>query len=668
MCGLTGFLSGAGPTAQDLEATVRRMASTILHRGPDDEGLWIEAEHGLALGFRRLAILDLTEAGHQPMWSASRRYVMVFNGEVYNFEAIRRELVASGSAPTFRGHSDTEVMLAAFEAWGVEAAVRRFIGMFAVALWDRHERMLHLIRDRIGVKPMYYGFAGRTFLFGSELKALRAHPDFDGTIDREAVAAFLRDIYIPAPLTIHRGIRKQLPGTIVTLRAGEREVHTTTYWSVREAAERGAADPFRGTEEEAAVELETLLRDAVALRMISDVPLGVFLSGGIDSALVTSLMQAQASGPVKTFSIGFHEGGYDEASDAAAIARHLGTAHTEWYVTPQESLDVIPRLAEMFDEPFADSSAIPTYLVSAIARRDVTVALSGDGGDEAFGGYARYFMGEQILPKLRRIPAPVRQAMSRAVGSVSGATWDRAFAVAAPILPRTLRDRRPGERMHRVATILRARDADDVYFQIMRHWTGVVPGTEVPEPAPMRRQEWPALEHPIDRMMYFDQISYLPDDILVKVDRASMAASLEAREPLLDHRIIELAWRLPLAMKVRGGVGKYLLRKVLHRYVPQSLLDRPKTGFNVPIDAWLRGPLRGWAESLLSERALREEGLLEPAPIRKAWSDHLAGRGNWKHHLWAVLMLQAWVANRDRPPQSGAAGSQPAVVSSPSAG
>jgi asparagine synthase (glutamine-hydrolysing) len=637
MCGLTGFLTTPAP-AEELDATIRAMSAAIVHRGPDDDGHFVDAATGLALGFRRLAIVDLSAAGHQPMASASGRFVIAFNGEVYNYEAIRAELPPQA----YRGHSDTEVMLAAFETWGVEAAVKRFIGMFAFALWDRRERRLHLVRDRMGVKPMYYGFAGKTFVFGSELKALRQHPDFDAGIDRDAVAAYLRNLYVPAPLSIYAGIFKQPPGTIVTLTPGSRSVQTTTYWSAKEAAERGVAQPFGGSEDDACAALDTLLRDAVALRMVADVPLGVFLSGGIDSSLVTALMQVQASQPVKTFTIGFHEGAYDEAQYASAIARHLGTAHTELYVTPQDALDVIPKLPQLYDEPFADSSQIPTYLVSVMARRHVTVSLSGEGGDEVFGGYRRYFEGQRLLRAFRPVPPPLRRALGRGLTRIAPSSWDRLFRAARPLLPRRFREPQAGAQLHKLGRVLSARELSELYFEVMSHWTNVVPGVSTPPPD---RASWPHLD-PVHLMMYLDQITYLPDDILAKVDRASMAASLEAREPLLDHRVIEFAWSLPLSMKVRGGTGKVILRKILDRYVPQSLIDRPKMGFKVPIDAWLSGPLRDWAEELLSERRLREHGLLEPAPIRQAWHDQLAGRGRWQDHLWAVLMLQAWMGDR----------------------
>ena len=630
MCGLAGFLGGR-LGREERRAAVAAMASRIAHRGPDDAGEWFDDRDGLALGFRRLSIVDLSPAGHQPMVSVSGRYVLAFNGEVYNFEAIRKELAGQGSAPPFRGHSDTEVMLAAIEAWGVESAVQRFIGMFAIVLWDRELRQLFLIRDRIGVKPLYYGNIGGTFFFASELKALHAHPEFDGEIDRGALALYFRYAYVPAPYSIYAGIRKVMPGTIVTVKPGG-ETSETTYWSAATVAERGRANRFSGSEEEAAEQLDALLRDAVGLRMIADVPLGVFLSGGVDSSVVTALMQAQSSTPVKTFSIGFLEEDYNEAVHAARVAKHLGTQHTEIYVTAEEAMAVIPKLPSMYDEPFADSSQIPTHLVSALARAHVTVSLSGDGGDELFGGYHRYFLGQKTFKYISRVPRPFRGLAGRAISSIPKSAWDRALK----------RQNRAGERIHKLGRIMATADEDAMYFELVSHWNNVVLAADSRDLPLTDRSRWPHLDDPIERMMYFDLISYLPDDILAKVDRASMAVSLEAREPLLDHRLIEFAWTLPLAMKVRDGKGKWLLRKVLYRYVPPELIERPKMGFGIPVGTWMRGPLRDWAESLLDERRLREDGFLDASRIRAMWSAHRAGRGDWQHHIWMALMFQAW--------------------------
>lgn len=641
MCGLVGFLGGRLPSVDRL-SIASDMALRIAHRGPDDAGEWSDPQTGYTIAFRRLAILDLSPAGHQPMASASGRFVLAFNGEVYNFEQIRRELQEGGLAPAFRGHSDTEVMLAAFDAWGVESAIRRFIGMFAIALWDRQERRLHLVRDRVGVKPLYLARQGNLVVFGSELKAVRAHPELRLEIDRNALAAYFRFSYIPAPLTIYRDVEKVMPGQIISV-AQDGTVERTTYWAMSEVASRGAANRFTGSEEEAADQLDNLLRDAVGLRMIADVPLGVFLSGGIDSSIVTALMQVQASSPVKTFSIGFEDQTYNEASHAAAVAAHLGTAHTELIVTSDDALKVVPHLSTMYDEPFADSSQIPTHLVSAMARRHVTVSLSGDGGDELFGGYYRHFLGQRAWKMLAPFPSLLRASAAKLITSVSKSRWDAIFAGGRRMLPRALQQNRAGERLYKLARILGTTDENAMYFELISHWRGVVKsGTESALPM-FARETWPRLIDPIERMMYFDTICYLPDDILAKVDRASMSVSLEAREPLLDHRLIEFAWTLPLSMKVRDGKGKWLLRQVLDRYVPSHLIERAKMGFGAPVGTWIRGPLRDWAASLLDERKLQEQGFLEPASITKTWRDHLAGKGDWQHYLWIVLMFQSWL-------------------------
>ena len=646
MCGLTGFWeTSARRTGADLCRTVQEMAGTLHHRGPDDGGEWAEARAGVAFGFRRLAIVDLSPAGHQPMTSASERYVMAFNGEVYNFEAMRRELAAQGDAPTFRGHSDTEVMLAAIEAWGLEAAVKRFVGMFAFALWDRQERVLHLVRDRLGIKPLYYGWAGDTLLFGSELKALRAHPAFRPEIDRDVLTLLLRHSYIPAPYSIYKGVRKLPPGTILTLR-GAGAAEPVPYWSARDAAEAGLADPFSGSDSEAADALDTLLREAVGMRMVADVPLGAFLSGGVDSSAVVALMQAQSSRPVQTFSIGFRESGYDEAPFAREVAGHLGTDHTELYVSPEDAQAVIPALPAMYDEPFADPSQIPTFLVSQLARRHVTVSLSGDGGDELFAGYNRYFAGRSLWDRVGWMPPGLRRAAAGALTSVPPRTTDALARQMNPLLPRSLRHGGLSSKVAKTADILRACCPDAMYETLVSHWTdpaSMVLGADGEPPTALTGEgRWAGPSDLTQRMMYADLMSYLPDDILAKVDRASMAVSLEARVPLLDHRVVEFSWRLPLPLLVRGGQGKWLLRQVLYRYVPREMIERPKMGFGVPIDAWLRGPLRPWAEALLDERRLHDEGFFDPAPIRARWTEHLSGQRNWQYHLWDVLMFQAW--------------------------
>jgi asparagine synthase (glutamine-hydrolysing) len=641
MCGIAGFWAGEG--VRDPAPLARGMADALAHRGPDAGGDWGDASAGVGLGHRRLSILDLSPLGRQPMESASGRYVMVFNGEVYNFAELRRELEQGGAR--FRGESDTEVMLAAFEAWGLVSAVGRFVGMFAFALWDRHERALHLVRDRVGIKPLFYGWAGTTLVFGSELKALHAFPGFAPRLDPGATAAMLRYGYVPAPATVYRGVFKLLPGSILSLPAPGAPVQPRAYWSAREAVERGRSVPFSGSPEDAVEALDGLLRQAVGLRMIADVPLGAFLSGGIDSSTVVAMMQAQSARPVKTFSIGFHEKEYDEAGHAAAVAAHLGTDHTELYVSAAEALAVVPSLPEMFDEPFADPSQIPTYLVSRLARGQVTVSLSGDGGDELFGGYNRHLWARGLGTTMGRVPGPVRRGAARALRAVPAGTWDRAFELARPLLGGRLRAQTPGYKLHKLAQVLGEGTPEGLYRQIVSHWSdpaSVVPGATESLPALAAPGAMPALAALPERMMFMDLVTYLPDDVLTKVDRASMAVSLEARVPLLDHRVVEFAWRLPLDYKMRGGEGKWPLRRVLERYVPARLFDRPKAGFSVPLDSWLRGPLRDWADDLLSPSRLADSGILDPAPVLARWREHRSGARDWQYPLWNVLMFQAW--------------------------
>lgn len=643
MCGIAGLVDlGAEHDEGWLLATAGAMASTLRHRGPDDAGTWADPSAGVALGFRRLAIIDLSPAGHQPMASADGRYVVVFNGEIYNHHQLKAELTGI----PFRGRSDTEVMLGAFMRWGVAEATRRFNGMFAFAVWDRQRRTLTLGRDRFGEKPLYYGTVAGRVLFGSELKALRAVPGPTPDLDRDALALFLRHGYIPAPHSIYQGIAKLAPAHLVEIGADGIGI-PTPYWSAREAAEAGLADPLAGGEGDLVDELEELLGDAVALRMEADVPLGAFLSGGIDSSLVVALMQRRAREPVRTFTIGFAEEGYDEAPHAKAVAGHLGTDHTELYVSPEEARAVIPTLPTTYDEPFSDSSQIPTALVSALARDHVTVSLSGDGGDELFGGYSRYLLLAELWGKLERLPLPLRATVARAVQAVPARRWDAVFRAARPALPRRARQSHPGDKLHKLAASAARSRPEDVYLGLVSLWHdpgamvigGSEPVTPITDPAATL-----ASGDPTAQAMYLDTVTYLPDDILAKVDRASMSVSLEARVPLLDHRVFELAWRLPPGLRVVGGDGKHLLRRVLARHVPTELFDRPKMGFGVPIGVWLRGPLRAWAEDLLDEGRLRRQGILDPAPVRAAWHAHLAGTADEKYRLWAVLSLQAWLA------------------------
>jgi asparagine synthase (glutamine-hydrolysing) len=647
MCGFCGFIQiGNNSPSEAMLHSAHRMADTLRHRGPDDGGAWVDAEAGIALSHRRLSIIDLSPQGHQPMASASGRFVIAFNGEIYNFVDLRRELEPSGVQ--WRGHSDTEVMLAAFEVWGVEKSLQRFNGMFAFALWDREQRALHLARDRLGEKPLYYGWIGKTFVFGSELKALRAHPCWRGEIDRGAVALYLRHNCVPAPYSVYKGIAKLPPAQhlrISTL-APDVDAKPQAYWSVGAAVQTGIASPVTGDDETAVTELDSLLRRAVGLRMVADVPLGAFLSGGIDSSTVVALMQQQSMQPVKTFSIGFAEAAYNEAEHAAAVARHLKTDHTELYVTPEDAMSVIPRLPDFYDEPFSDSSQIPTFLVSQLARRHVTVSLSGDGGDELFGGYNRYFWGSRIWNKIQWLPHSVRTKARMAVTTLSPERWNQILSIGKKMLPEKVARELSGHRIHRLAELLAVESPDELYYDLISHWKDparIVIGAQEPATNLTDRSSWPLLASFIARMMYLDTVSYLPDDILVKVDRASMAVSLESRVPLLDHHVVEYAWRLPMSLKLRDGQGKWLLRQVLDRYVPRHLIERPKMGFGIPIDSWLRGPLRPWAEELLSVERLQRDGFFEATPIRAKWAEHTSGSRNWQFELWDILMFQAWL-------------------------
>ncbi len=631
------------------------MINGIAHRGPDGEGFWIDTDAGIALGHKRLSVVDISANGAQPMVSDDNRFVIVFNGEIYNHRMLRSALVnAAGlQSLSWRGHSDTETMLAGICVWGIKDTIERCIGMFAFAVWDRASRTLTLGRDRLGEKPLYYGWQGQgrdlTFLFGSELKALKEHPTFSAEIDRGALCLFMRHNYVPSPYSIYQGIRKLPAASLLTVSMESRYAEPVAYWSAAEVALRGAAAPFVGSSVLAIDQLDALLQSAIKQQMMSDVPVGAFLSGGIDSSTVVALMQAQSSRPVKTFTIGFNEEGYNEAVHAKAVANHLGTDHTELYVSPQQALDVIPRLPTLYCEPFSDSSQIPTFLVSQLARQQVTVSLSGDAGDELFCGYNRYLLANKLWEKLSVLPTGSRRLAARGLTALSPSLWNALLGPVQGLLPGSLRQANLGDKLHKAAGVLASGSVDALYLGLVSHWDDpasvVIGGTEPPT---FLTGNAPALDglDDIQRMMALDALTYLADDILVKVDRAGMGVSLEGRVPFLDHRVVEFAWTLPQSMKLRDGVGKWVLRQVLYRYVPKELIERPKMGFGVPIGDWLRGPLRDWAENLLDEARLQREGYFHPNPIRQKWAEHLSGARNWQYHLWDVLMFQAWLAEQ----------------------
>jgi len=646
MCGLAGYLgrsSGDPPGRQS--AILRQMGDSLRHRGPDGGAQWADAEQGIGFAHRRLAVVELSAAGDQPMFSPSGRYVLIFNGEIYNHLEIRDRLRDEGHSIDWKGHCDTETLLAACEAWGIGQTLERTIGMFAFAVWDRRERELTLARDRLGEKPLYYGWqgtgAGAAFLFGSELKALRCHPAFAAEVDRDALALYMRHGYIPAPHSIYRGIGKVPPGTCLVVSRERPEGRLQAYWSAAEAVARGVSDPLDLSPKEAVDGLEKLLLDAVGKQLMSDVPLGAFLSGGIDSSTIVALMQAQSTQPVKTFTIGFDEAGFNEAAHAQAVAGHLGTDHTELYVSPNDALDVIPRLPAIYDEPFADSSQLPTFMVAELARRRVTVALSGDGGDELFGGYEKYARAAGLWSRIGFMPVSVRRAAGAAIRLAPKPVWNRVGRLAGL----SVRHSTAGDAVHKGARLLGASSAAELCVRIGDRWNGdgVVLGGSEPETL-FSRPDAIAGDGAVHAMMALDLQTYLPDDILVKVDRAAMAVSLETRVPFLDPRVVEYAWRLPLDLKLRGGRTKWVTRELLHRYVPETLVERPKMGFSVPVDSWLRGPLKDWAEDLLAERRLREQGYFRPDRIRSAWKAHLSGQANLQAQLWTVLMFQSWLA------------------------
>lgn len=643
MCGIAGFIDFARLTSLDIGLTqAESMAAAIRHRGPDDGGVWGDAAHGVFLAHRRLSIVDLSPAGRQPMTSESGRYVIVFNGEVYNHGEIRQRL----DGVAWHGNSDTEVMLAAIEQWGLEAALQKFVGMFAFALWDRHAASLMLVRDRFGEKPLYWGQFGSTMLFGSELKAMKQHPGFVGAVNRDALAGYMTYGYLPGSASIYQQVQKLPPGSMRVFQV-EGSSCEQVYWSAVDAALSGRANEFEGDDTAAANQLENLITNSVRQQLLADVPVGAFLSGGVDSSTIVALAQAYSRTPVKTFTIGFEEAGYNEAVYAEQVAKHLGTEHTELYVSHQDALNVIPDLPELYDEPFADSSQIPTFLVSKLARSRVAVSLSGDAGDELFCGYNRYKLADRLWRRSRQVPGALRQVASRGLNAMPIAAWDAMGAAARKLklgagIPVHL-----GDKLHKFARVLgMAGDSASLYEALLEQWQGVDGLVKGARPVNRLTANAAVWRNDLDmnhRMMLLDTVSYLTDDILVKVDRAAMGVSLESRIPLLDHRIYEFAWQLPMHMKMRDGQGKWLLRQVLYRYVPRELIERPKVGFAVPIGIWLRGPLKDWAADLLDPARLNREGYLDAARVTKMWDEHLRGHRNWQYPLWCVLMFQAWL-------------------------
>lgn len=643
MCGIAGYLSMNSVNAIDI---LQQMVDTISHRGPNDSGVWFDSESGIALAHRRLSIVDLSPQGHQPMKSACERYVIVFNGEIYNHNQLRTELKQT----LWRGHSDTEVILAAIVAWGIETALTKFVGMFAIALWDCQEKVLTLVRDRIGEKPLYYGFQNNTFMFASELKALKVHPDFLNEIDRDALCSYLRYCYIPAPYSIYKGINKLLPGSYLQLALNEKNKTVTPkhYWTLAQVIKNGSATPFMGSDAEAITALDMQLKQSIGLQMLADVPLGAFLSGGVDSSTIVALMQVQSNRPVKTFSIGFDNASYNEAHYAKAITQHLGTEHHELYISSNDAIHVIPTLGTIYDEPFADSSQIPTFLVAQMARQQVTVSLSGDGGDELFCGYNRYIWIKRLWHKISWLPLPTRRLFAKAIRLLPPRYWQALYAVLVHYLPSRFHATLIGDKLHKLAErLINVKNDDALFYSLLSVWqhpADLMLNATEPQTILTNIQQWqPLLPNIIERMMCLDTLTYLPDDILVKVDRAAMAVSLETRVPFLDHRIVEFAWQLPLTMKYRQGQSKWLLRQVLYQYVPKHLIERPKMGFGLPIGQWLRYELRDWAESLLDETRLNNEGYFQTQIIRNRWQEHLSGQRNWEHSLWIILMFQEWL-------------------------
>ncbi len=636
MCGLTGYLSNKNFDHLNL---LNRMGQAIAHRGPDASGIWFDENSGIAFCHRRLSIIDLSEAGAQPMLSASGNFVMVFNGEIYNFQQIRKKLESTNGKVAWRGHSDTEVILAAVEAWGIEKALQEMIGMFAIALWDKSKRELTLARDRMGEKPLYFGWQNESFLFGSELKSFHQHPDFKKEICMDALGKYFKYNYIPSGISIYKSVQKLTPGTFCKVSLADKQVKHFTYWSLNDHVGNKKAETYNANE--SVNQLEALLKDAIGKQMISDVPLGAFLSGGIDSSTIVALMQAQSTQAVKTFSIGFNEKGFDEAVYAKQVARHLGTDHTELYVSSEQAQSVIPLISGIYDEPFSDSSQIPTYLVSKLAKSKVTVSLSGDAGDELFSGYNRYLMVNNVWSKLSKLPKSARRSVGRFLLSLDVESLNRFYGSVENIIPQKYKLSNFGDKMHKIAARLDASSQSELYDSFISHWNVNEILNQSVHAEIYNLEQIHNLSF-IERMMYMDGKTYLPDDILVKVDRAAMANSLETRVPFLDHRVVEFAWNLPMSLKIKEGKGKWILREVLYKHVPKSMIERPKMGFGIPLDEWLRGPLKEWAYDTLSSSNLNKHGFFNNSAIHEKLDQHTSKRRNWQYQLWDVLMFQNW--------------------------
>jgi asparagine synthase (glutamine-hydrolysing) len=647
MCGICGFYS---KSLLSFNNVINKMNVAISHRGPDSTGSWQDKNAGIVLGHQRLSILDLSIAGQQPMQSSSGQYIITYNGEIYNHLDIRKKIKEINSNIIWQGSSDTETLVEAIDVWGIDSTLKKIEGMFAFGIWDKKNRNLTLARDRMGEKPLYFGWQGKAvnkiFIFGSELKALKAHPEFSGEINRDAIALQLRHNYIPAPYSIYKDIYKLLPGHYLQLKENDLSKNLLpnpkSYWSSTASAIYGNNNQLTLSEKNIQIELEKYLKNSVKQQMISDVPLGAFLSGGIDSSTVAALMQSQSNHPVKTFTIGFSESEYDEAKYAKKIAQHLGTDHTELYVSSQFAMQVIPKLATIYDEPFSDSSQIPTYLVSQLTKQHVKVALTGDGGDELFCGYNRYILANNWWDKFSMMPLFLRKILAYGIKSISPNNWNNFLK----LLPGLSQHVNIGNKLHKGANVLETRKLSDLYYALSSHWqnpTETVINSKEPETFLTKLKPKLSGLNDYQKMMALDLITYLPNNILVKVDRAAMSNSLETRVPFLNHKLIEYVWKIPYSLKFRNGQGKWILRQILNQYIPKNLTERPKMGFGIPLDAWLRGPLRDWAENLLNEKRLIQEGYFNPKPIRDKWAEHLSEKRNWQYDLWNVLMFQAWI-------------------------